>query len=90
LKQPDLQVKLLHEVIEKNLNVKQTEDRVVKMLEQDKRKPKPKRKAYSRDARIAMNTIRQSLSMVEDSGVKLNTEEEEFEEYIQFTIKIPK
>ena len=90
LKQPDLQVKLLHEVIEKSLNVKQTEDRVVKMLEQDKRKPKPKRKAYSRDARIAMNTIRQSLSMVEDSGVKLNTEEEEFEEYIQFTIRIPK
>ncbi|ASB91550.1 nucleoid occlusion protein [Bacillus sonorensis] len=90
LKQPELQVKLLHEVIEKSLNVKQTEDRVVKMLEQDKRKPKPKRKAYSRDARIAMNTIRQSLSMVEDSGVKLNTEEEEFEEYIQFTIRIPK
>ena len=37
-----------------------------------------------------MNTIRQSLSMVADSGVKLNAEEEEFEEYIQFTIKIPK
>ncbi|KAA6447181.1 nucleoid occlusion protein [Bacillus swezeyi] len=90
LKQPELQIKLLNEVIEKNLNVKQTEDRVVKMLEQDKRKPKPKRKAFSRDARIAMNTIRQSLSMVEDSGVKLNTEEEEFEEYIQFTIRIPK
>ncbi|KKB75146.1 MULTISPECIES: nucleoid occlusion protein [Bacillus] len=90
LKQPELQIKLLNEVIEKSLNVKQTEDRVVKMLEQDKRKPKPKRKAYSRDARIAMNTIRQSLSMVEDSGVKLNTEEEEFEEYIQFTIRIPK
>ena len=36
-----------------------------------------------------MNTIRQSLSMVEDSGVRLNTEEE-FEEYIQLTIRIPK
>lgn len=90
LKQPDLQVTLLTEIIEKSLNVKQTEDRVVKMLEQGKRKPKPRRKAFSRDTRIAMNTIRQSLSMVEDSGVKLNTEEEEFEEYIQLTIRIPK
>lgn len=90
LKDPELQTKLLAEIVEKQLNVKQTEDRVVKQLEKNQVKPKPKRKAFSRDTRIAMNTIRQSLSMVEDSGVKLNTEEEEFEEYIQLTIKIPK
>ncbi|WP_273123506.1 nucleoid occlusion protein [Metabacillus sp. HB246100] len=90
LKDPELQMKVAQEVIEKQLNVKQTEEKVVKLLEKNNVKPKPKRKAFSRDTRIAMNTIRQSLSMVEDSGVKLNTEEEEFEEYIQFTIKIPK
>jgi ParB family chromosome partitioning protein len=90
LKDPELQIKLLEEIIEKQLNVKQTEDRVVKFLERNNVKPKPKRKAFSRDTRIAMNTIRQSLTMVADSGVKLNTEEEEFDEYIQFTIKIPK
>jgi ParB family chromosome partitioning protein len=28
--------------------------------------------------------------MVSDSGISLNTEEEEFDEYFQFTIKIPK
>ncbi|QGQ48554.1 nucleoid occlusion protein [Metabacillus sediminilitoris] len=90
LKNHELQLKLLEEIIEKQLNVKQTEDRVVRLLDKDIVKPKPKRKAFSRDTRIAMNTIRQSLSMVEDSGVKLNTEEEEFDEYIQLTIKIPK
>ncbi|MCY7685178.1 nucleoid occlusion protein [Bacillus altitudinis] len=91
LKLPELQITLLQEIIEKQLNVKQTEERVVKMLEQKTdRKPKPKRKAFSRDTRIAMNTIRQSLHMVEDSGLKINTEEEEFEEYIQLTIRIPK
>ncbi|KKI89502.1 chromosome partitioning protein ParB [Bacillus sp. SA1-12] len=90
LKDPEAQTKLLAEIIDKQLNVKQTEDRVVKLLEKKNVKPKPKRKAFSRDTRIAMNTIRQSLTMVADSGVKLNTEEEEFEEYIQFTIKIPK
>ncbi|AZB41131.1 nucleoid occlusion protein [Bacillus sp. FJAT-42376] len=90
LKLPELQVALLNEIIEKQLNVKQTEDRVVKMLEKEKPKAKPKRKAFSRDTRIAMNTIRQSLTMVADTGVQINSEEEEFEEYIQFTIKIPK
>lgn len=90
LKDPEKQILLLEEIIERNLNVKQTEDRVVKMLEQSEQKKKPKRKAFSKDMRIAVNTIRQSLSMVSDSGINLNAEEEEFEEYYQFTIKIPK
>lgn len=90
LKNPELQVKLLAEIIARNLNVKQTEDRVVKLLETNDSKPKPKRKAFSKDMRIAVNTIRQSLSMVTDSGIDLNADEEEFEEYYQFTIRIPK
>lgn len=90
LKDPEKQVKLLAEIIEKNLNVKQTEERVVRLLEQLKDKAKPQRKAFSKDMRIAVNTIRQSLSMVSDSGINLDSEEEEFEEYYQFTIKIPK
>jgi ParB family chromosome partitioning protein len=90
LKDPEKQVMLLKEIIDKNLNVKQTEDRVVKLLEEKNQKPKPKRKAFSKDMRIAVNTIRQSLSMVSDSGINLNSEEEEFEEYYQFTIRIPK
>jgi len=90
LKDPEKQVKLLSEIIEKNLNVKQTEDRVVKLLEQNNPKPKPKRKAFSKDMRIAVNTIRQSLSMVSDSGINLDSSEEEFEDFYQITIKIPK
>lgn len=90
LKDPEKQVALLQEIIDKNLNVKQTEERVVRLLEQKNQKPKPKRKAFSKDMRIAVNTIRQSLTMVSDSGINLDAEEEEFEEYYQFTIKIPK
>ncbi|TYS18086.1 nucleoid occlusion protein [Rossellomorea vietnamensis] len=90
LKKKEKQVILLQEIVEKNLNVKQTEDRVDKMLSEGEEKPKPKRKAFSKDMRIAVNTIRQSLSMVSDSGIKLDSQEEEHEEYYQFTIKIPK
>ncbi|MDX8363547.1 nucleoid occlusion protein [Cytobacillus sp. IB215665] len=90
LKDPRKQIQLLHEIIEKHFNVKQTEDRVVKLLEQSNVKKKASRKAFSKDMRIAVNTIRQSLSMVEDTGLSINAEEEEFDEYYQFTIKIPK
>ena len=92
LKNPENQVKLLQEVIERGLNVKQTEELVVKLITGSKENPKskPKRKAFSRDMRIAVNTIRQSLNMVTDNGINLDAEEEEFEEYYQFTIKIPK
>lgn len=92
LKNSEKQIKLLQEVIDRNLNVKQTEDRVNKIqeLERNEKKPRPRFKAVSRDMRIAMNTIRQSLTMVEESGVSLNTEEEEFEDFFQFTIRIPK
>lgn len=90
LKNSMMQVKLLQEIIEKNLNVKQTEERVSKMLSSTEQKLKPKRKAFSKDMRIAVNTIRQSLNMVTDNGINLDAKEEEFEEYYQFTIKIPK
>ncbi|WP_019243395.1 MULTISPECIES: nucleoid occlusion protein [Bacillus] len=90
LKEEAKQIALLNEIIEKNLNVKQTEERVQKLLSTAEKKPKPKRKAFSKDMRIAVNTIRQSLTMVVDNGIQLDSEEEEHEEYYQFTIKIPK
>ncbi|MBS4196562.1 nucleoid occlusion protein [Lederbergia citri] len=89
LKDPEKQIQVMNLIIEKGLNVKQAEEQVVKLLTVVE-KPKSKRRAISKDMRIAVNTIRQSLSMVSDSGITLDSEEEEFEEYYQFTIKIPK
>ncbi|ANB60065.1 nucleoid occlusion protein [Anoxybacteroides amylolyticum] len=90
LKDKEKQLKLLKEIVEKQLNVKQTEDRVLKMLEANQAKPKTKRKSFSKDVRIAVNTIRQSLAMVADSGMSIDSEEEEFDDYYQITIRIPK
>ncbi|MCP8971218.1 nucleoid occlusion protein [Ectobacillus ponti] len=94
LKEPAMQIEVLQQAIELQLNVKQTEELVERMLNQNqpvpKQKPKPRRKAVSKDMRIAMNTIRQSLQMVADSGLHVASEEEEFDEYYQITIKIPK
>lgn len=90
VKDSELQKKLFDETLELGLNVKQLEAKVEKILSPEPAKTKPRRKAVSRDVRIAMNTIKESLNMVTKSGIDLKTEEEEHEEYYQITVKIPK
>src|SRR5690625_1454575 len=92
LKDKDKQIEMLESIIKHHLNVKQTEDQIEKtMLAEDKKEVRrPKLKGFNKDVRIAMNTIRQSLHMVSDTGIDVETEEEDLEDYYQFTIKIPK
>ncbi|WP_117167992.1 nucleoid occlusion protein [Paraliobacillus sediminis] len=90
LKDPEKQEKLLAEIIEKSLNVKQTEERIAKLMDDTPKKKKPRLKGVNKDMRIAMNTIRQSLSMVTDTGIDLETEEQDYDDFYQITIKIPK
>ncbi|MCT1901744.1 nucleoid occlusion protein [Oceanobacillus sojae] len=92
LKDEEQQLLVLKEVLEKEWNVKQTEERIAKINEpkEEKQKPKPKLKGINKDVRIAMNTIRQSLSMVSDTGVDVESDEQELDDYYQITIKIPK
>ncbi|WP_172370272.1 nucleoid occlusion protein [Sporosarcina jiandibaonis] len=92
LKDPELQIALHEEAIANQLNVKQLEERVYKVLnpEKDSKKKATKRKSVSRDVRIALNTIKQSLSLVSKSGIDLETEEEDSEDFYTITVKIPK
>ncbi|WJY26790.1 MULTISPECIES: nucleoid occlusion protein [Sporosarcina] len=91
LKDPDLQRQVFQETLEKGLNVKQLEARIQEVLKpKEEKKQAPKRKSVSKDVRIAVNTIRQSLTMVTKSGIDLTTEEEDSEDFYTFTVKIPK
>lgn len=85
-----LQEKLLKEIIDKELNVKQTEKRVEQLKGKPVKKRRRKRAAFSRDTRLALNTIRQSVDMAMKTGLDITTDEREHEQYIEFVIKIPK
>ncbi|SFB29869.1 Effector of nucleoid occlusion Noc [Lentibacillus halodurans] len=89
---PAIQVKVLELILKKDLNVKQTEEHIEKMNQPDQKtsKKRPKRKGVNKDVRIAMNTIRQSLNMVSDTGIDVETDEEDLDDFYQITIKIPK
>lgn len=96
VKDEQLQLQLIAAVKEYDWNVRQLEEQIQQILspsieeEEPAKKGKPKRKAISKDVRIALNTIKQSLTMVTKSGIQLKTEEEDTEEYYQITVKIPK
>ncbi|MBX6396568.1 MAG: ParB/RepB/Spo0J family partition protein, partial [Alicyclobacillaceae bacterium] len=86
----DLQRKLLREILENEWSVKQTEARIRQLMETPHRRPRSRRTGVSRDVRIAVNTIRQSLDMIQKTGVQVIAEEEDHEEFYQFIIRVPK
>ncbi|XEC95027.1 nucleoid occlusion protein [Paenibacillus tarimensis] len=85
----ELQQKVLEDVISKELNVKQTEARVAFYKEATKLK-KAKRTSFTKDVRLALNTIRQSIEMVSGSGLKIKTDEKDNEDHYEIVIRIPK
>ncbi|HEY8364966.1 MAG TPA: nucleoid occlusion protein [Haloplasmataceae bacterium] len=91
LKDDATQLKVLQRIIEKEMTVKETENYINKLLNKD---DKPKGKIISKiskDARIAINTINHAIFMVkEQSGLELETNQIEDEEYFIYQIKIPK
>lgn len=94
LKLPDDESKLhfLKIIIEQTLTVRETDDLIKKHLQGDKKKKKPKAKTQfvSKDIRIATNTIRRSLDLIEKTGIDVETEEEDLGDYYQITIKVKK
>ena len=90
------QVERLVEILEEDYNVKETEERVAFLttpIEEEKRKPKKQRrrtKSFARDTRIALNTIRDSIDLIGKTGIDVQTEEVDEEEFVEIRIRIPK
>jgi len=93
LKEEALILVYFDQVIENELNVRETEELVNAHFEtEEEEKPKKRRKAkfISKDIRIATNTIKQSLQMIKDTGIDVESEEEELDDYYQITIRVKK
>lgn len=88
----EMQVKLLNETLERGWNVKQLEERVKAAIAKlERQTPKrAKKRGLSRDVRLAVNTIRQSLEMIEKTGFEVDCQENEDSDYIEFVIRVPK
>ncbi len=81
----------LSEVITSGLNVKQTEQLVDKLLSNvTAKKTKQTTKIIYKDIRIFVNTINKAVDTMRLSGIDAVSEKNETEEYIEYTVKIPK
>lgn len=85
----ELQLKVLDDVLKYDWNVKQTEAKIASLKNTEKPK-KAKRISFTKDVRLALNTIRQSIEMVSSSGLKINTKEQDHEDHYEIVIHIPK
>ncbi|MBO9597030.1 MAG: nucleoid occlusion protein [Cohnella sp.] len=85
----ELQTKVLEEIIAKELNVKQTETRIRYYLEAAKLK-RSKRLSFTKDVRLALNTIRQSVEMITNTGMQVSTNEVDHADRYEIIITIPK
>lgn len=87
------QQELLDVIVDKKLTVKETEQRVKKLLEQSTEQNKERkatRKSISKDFRLGLNTIKQSVDMVKDAGIHIATTEEDLGNSYRITIEISK
>lgn len=88
IKNEDEQMKVLHIIYEKQLNVQQTEELVINILA-GKEKPKKKRTLPSlRDIRIFTNTIKKALEVMEHNGLKTEMKKNDFDWGTEYVIKV--
>ncbi len=90
LKDEALQLQVWQEILQKGYNVKQTEERIKQIQAPPKKEKKPMRKSVSRDVRLARNTIRESIQMVSQAGMNIQSEEEDHDDYYEIKIIIQK
>lgn len=88
--QPEQQKKILKQVLDQHLSVKETEKRVNKLLVPRMRpKNRPQIKGVTKDVRLAINTINQSIKMVQKTGINIQVEEQTNDDEREIIIKIP-
>jgi len=85
------------QVIEEDLTVKQVEDAVERFLNGESIEDameaasiKPIRKLLVRDVRIFVNSVRQAIHLMKQSGVSAQVEETDGDEFYEVVVRIPK
>ncbi len=81
---------VLNKIVKKKLNVVQSEKLVKNILNPKEEKPKTFAKGISKNVRIAINTVHQALKMMARTGIQATINEQELEDEVLLTIRIPK
>lgn len=88
----EVRKEVLSRIVAENLSAKDTEDLIVKLLCRATvtNSPTQDKKFIVRDVRIFVNTITKAVDTMRLSGINAVAKKSETEEYIEYTVKIPK
>ncbi len=88
---PKVRARALAEIIDRGLNVQQTDDFIEKILIAVKQeKTSCKRTFIVKDVRIFINTINHAIDLMRQAGINAHSEKRETDDYIECIVKIPK
>lgn len=94
ISEEEVRKEVLSRIVAESLSAKETEDLVIKLLCQttisDTNSPKQDKKFIIRDVRIFVNTINKAVDTMRLSGINAVSKKMETEEYIEYTVQIPK
>ncbi len=92
IEEDEIRKEILSKIVAENLSAKDTEDIVVKLLCRATvtESPTQDKKFIVRDVRIFVNTITKAVDTMRLSGINAVAKKSETEEYIEYTVKIPK
>ena len=79
---------MIAEIIDKGLTVSQAEKRIEQLLGTAKAKTKKINKGIIRDHRIFLNTIREAVRLIKDSGLSPEVEEKVEDDFIEVKIRL--
>ncbi len=101
-----LQIRALKNICDDGMSVQETEEMVLDMMAQyvrpdphrafgrselaEAHKKKGKVKFVIKDIRVFVNTIREAVTMMKESGIHARAAQFDREEYVEFVIRIPK
>lgn len=88
----EIRKEVLSKIVAENLSAKDTEDLVVRFLCRTTvtESPTQEKKFIVRDVRIFVNTINKAVDTMRLSGINAVAKKSETDEYIEYTVKIPK
>ncbi len=85
----DLRSRLLDIIIERHLNVSETERLVADAIRRKKSKNKPSMRGY-KDMRIFLNTLNHAVDVIRKAGIETDTAKSETDTYFEYVIRISK
>lgn len=90
VKDTELLMELLEEIISKQYNVSEAEKRIERAIAPQKERQKPRRICSLKDVRLCINTLNHTVATLKHAGIKPQTQIHDEERFVEYIIRIPK